>query len=222
MVKYLDFNGLKRFKNKLSGIFQSKLVSGTNIKTINNNSVLGSGDLTIDIPTKTSDLINDSGFVDKDVNNLTHYTLAVDSGSFIDLDINSTTYVVTLSLKNSSGTVISSDSIDLPLESVVVNGSYDSTNKKIVLTLQSGSTIDIPVGDLISGLQTEITSSNKLASDLVDDTNQVNKFVSTTEKNTWNAKQDVLVSGTNIKTINTLIQVFLGEILMVLCQISLI
>ena len=212
MVKYLDFNGLKRFKNKLSGIFQSKLVSGTNIKTINNNSVLGSGDLTIDIPTKTSDLINDSGFVDKDVNNLTHYTLAVDSGSFIDLDINSTTYVVTLSLKNSSGTVISSDSIDLPLESVVVNGSYDSTNKKIVLTLQSGSTIDIPVGDLISGLQTEITSSNKLASDLVDDTNQVNKFVSTTEKNTWNAKQDVLVSGTNIKTINNESILGLGDI----------
>ena len=212
MVKYLDFNGLKRFKNKLSGIFQSKLVSGTNIKTINNNSVLGSGDLTIDIPTKTSDLINDSGFVDKDVNNLTHYTLAVDSGSFIDLDINSTTYVVTLSLKNSSGTVISSDSIDLPLESVVVNGSYDSTNKKIVLTLQSGSTIDIPVGDLISGLQTEITSSNKLASDLVDDTNQVNKFVSTTEKNTWNAKQDALVSGTNIKTINNESILGLGDI----------
>lgn len=212
MAKYLDFNGLKRFKNKLSGIFQSKLVSGTNIKTINNNSVLGSGDLTIDIPTKTSDLINDSGFVDKDVNNLTHYTLAVDSGSFIDLDINSTTYVVTLSLKNSSGTVISSDSIDLPLESVVVNGSYDSTNKKIVLTLQSGSTIDIPVGDLISGLQTEITSSNKLASDLVDDTNQVNKFVSTTEKNTWNAKQDALVSGTNIKTINNESILGLGDI----------
>lgn len=212
MAKYLDFNGLKRFKNKLSGIFQSKLVSGTNIKTINNNSVLGSGDLTIDIPTKTSDLINDSGFVDKDVNNLTHYTLAVDSGSFIDLDINSTTYVVTLSLKNSSGTVISSDSIDLPLESVVVNGSYDSTNKKIILTLQSGSTIDIPVGDLISGLQTEITSSNKLASDLVDDTNQVNKFVSTTEKNTWNAKQDALVSGTNIKTINNESILGLGDI----------
>jgi len=202
MAKYLDFSGLRRFKNKLGEIFQSKLISGTNIKTINNESILGSGDIQISSPTKTSDLINDSGFINKDVNDLTHYTLAVDAGSFIDLDINSTTYVVTLSLKNSSGTVISSDSIDLPLESVVVNGEYDNTNKKIVLTLQSGSTIDIPVGDLISGLQTEITSSNKLASDLVDDTNQVNKFVSSTEKNTWNAKQDALVSGVNIKTVN--------------------
>ena len=35
---------------------------------------------------------------------------------------------------------------------------------------------------MISGLQTEITSQNKLASDLVDDTNQSNKFVSASEK----------------------------------------
>lgn len=85
---------------------------------------------------------------------------------------------MTLALKNAAGTTISTDTVDLPLESVVVNGSYDSTNKKIVLTLQSGSTIDIPVGDLVSGLQAEITSSNKLSADLVDDTNTTNKFFS--------------------------------------------
>jgi hypothetical protein len=43
------------------------------------------------IPTKTSDLTNDSGFIDKDVNNLTNYTLSSDlaavatSGSYNDL-----------------------------------------------------------------------------------------------------------------------------------------
>lgn len=42
---------------------QEALVSGTNIKTINNNSILGSGDLNISVPTKTSDLTNDSGFI---------------------------------------------------------------------------------------------------------------------------------------------------------------
>ena len=34
------------------------------------------------------------------------------------------------------------------------------------------------------GLQSEINSDSKLASDLVDDTDQDNKFVTTTEKNT--------------------------------------
>jgi len=46
------------------------------------------------------------------------------------------------------------------------------------------------VGDLISGLQSEITSENKLNSDLVDDTNQTNKFVTAAEKTTWNNKSD--------------------------------
>ena len=40
---------------------QASLVSGTNIKTVNNESLLGSGN--ISIPTKTSDLTNDSGFL---------------------------------------------------------------------------------------------------------------------------------------------------------------
>ena len=37
-------------------------------------------------------------------------------------------------------------------------------------------------------MQTEITSNNKLVSDLVDDTNNTHKFVSAGEKETWNAK----------------------------------
>ena len=104
-------------------------------------------------------------------------------GASIAVSINTTDYKVTTTLKDQDGNTLgTAQVIDLPLESVVVNGSYDSTNKKIVLTLQSGSTIDIPVGDLVAGLQSEITSTNKLASDLVDDTNQTNKFMTSAEK----------------------------------------
>lgn len=147
-------------------------------------------DIAGDIPTKTSDLTNDSGFITNTVNNLTNYTIKTSTGSLIDLEMNSSTYVITLSLKDIDGNVISTDTVDLPLESVVVGGSYDSVNEKIVLTLENGNTVDIPVGDLVAGLQTEITSNNKLASDLVDDTNSGNKFVTTSEKNAWNAKLD--------------------------------
>lgn len=99
-------------------------------------------------------------------------------GAGFTMTIDGTTFVITASLKNADGDVLgTSQTIDLPLESVVVNGSYDSTNKKIILTLQNGNTIDVPVGDLVSGLQTEITSQNKLSADLVDDTSTTNKFV---------------------------------------------
>ena len=40
----------------------------------------------------------------------------------------------------------------------------------------------------LSGYQTKIDSSHKLLSDLVDDTNQTNKFVTENEKTTWNTE----------------------------------
>lgn len=41
-----------------------------------------------------------------------------------------------------------------------------------------------------------------LDADDISDTSTTKKFTSTAEKTTWNAKQDALVSGTNIKTVN--------------------
>lgn len=58
---------------------------------------------------------------------------------------------MTTTLKDQDGNTLgTAQVIDLPLESVVVNGSYDSVNKKIILTLQSGSTIEFSVADLVS------------------------------------------------------------------------
>lgn len=120
-------------------------------------------------------------------------------GASMTLSINSTNYVVTAQLKDQNGDALgSAQTIDLPLESVVVSGSYDSTNKKIVLTLQSGSTIDIPVGELVAGLQSEITSSNKLDSDLVDDTNQSNKFVTASQLSKLNSLPAITTIGANL------------------------
>lgn len=120
-------------------------------------------------------------------------------GASVLLSINSSTYVVTLQLKDQDGNNLgTAQTIDLPLESVVVSGSYDSSTKEVVLTLEGGSTIRFSVADLVSGLQTEITSSNKLSADLVDDTNTSNKFVTATEKSTWSGKQDAITSGNKL------------------------
>lgn len=122
----------------------------------------------------------------------------------LSFSIDSSTYVMTSQLYDQNGDALGSpQTVDLPLESVVVGGSYDSTNKKIILTLNNGNTIDVPVGDLVSGLQTEITTTNKLSSDLVSDTNNTNKFVTASDITNWNGKQAALVSGTNIKTVNS-------------------
>ena len=157
------------------------------------------------------DIPDVSSFITKDVNNLTNYTLKTNTGSLIDLEINDTTYVVTLKLKNQDGTVISTDTIDLPLESVVVSGRYDNTTKKVILTLENGSEVDFSIADLVAGLQTEITSQNKLASDLIDDTNSGNKFVTTTEKQAWNGKYTKPSGGIPKTDLTSEVQTSLGK-----------
>jgi len=161
---------------------QDKLTAGDNI-TIDENNVISAVDTIYDDTEIKADIQElQETKIDKDVNNLTYYTLTTETGSKIDLSINSSTYVMTLKLKDKNNNDISTDSIDLPLETMVVGARYDSTTKEIVLTLKNGQEVRFSVADLVSGLQTEITENNKLSSDLVDDTNNTNKFVSASEK----------------------------------------
>ena len=118
----------------------------------------------------------------------------------LSLSVNTTTYVVTAQLKDQDwNNLWSAATIDLPLESVVVSGSYDSDTKKVILTLQNWNTIEFSIADLVSWLQSEITSSNKLDADLVDDSTSTNKFVTASDKTTWGNKQDKLVAWSNIQ-----------------------
>lgn len=104
-------------------------------------------------------------------------------GTSIVASIDSLNYILSVALKNKNGETLGQvQQIDLPLESTVVNGSYNSQSKSLILTLVSGQIITIPISDLIAGLQAEITSQNKLSADLVDDTNATNKFVTAAEK----------------------------------------
>ena len=81
-----------------------------------------------------------------------------DSGYSIQLILTSD-YRIMANLKNRDGvTISSSNTIDLPIESVVVGGSYDSVTKEVVLTLDNGNTIRFSVADLVSGLQDELVS----------------------------------------------------------------
>lgn len=113
------------------------------------------------------------------------------------MSLDDSTYLLTIQLKDQNGDNIgTARTVDLPLESLIVSGSYDSSTKSLVILLDNGNTITIPVGDLVDGLQTEITDSNKLDADLIDDTTSTKKLVTATEKSAWNSKQDTLTFDT--------------------------
>lgn len=123
-------------------------------RTINNKA------LTADVVLKMSDLQNDANYA-KIAN--------VDAaGHKLNLSMDTTDYVLTLKLLDKNENVIDIKSVDLPLEELVISGSYDATNKKIVLTLKSGQTIEIPVANLLAGLvnATRQVGSNDLSDDI--------------------------------------------------------
>ncbi len=120
-----------------------------------------------------------SDFITNDVDNLSNYELKSNTGSSLELNIDNSTYIMTINLKNSDGTVLSSETVDLPLETMVINANYDNATKEIVLTLKSGTTTRFSVADLVSGLV---------------NTDDLNVLLAT--------KQDVLTAGTNISIEN--------------------
>ena len=78
---------------------------------------------------------------------------SADYAASLRMTIDSSTYVVTAQLYNIDGDALGNpQTIDLPLESVVVGGSYNAQTKQVVLTLQSGDTVAFSVADLVDGL----------------------------------------------------------------------
>lgn len=116
-------------------------------------------------------------------------------GASVSVVLDPNTYKITTTLRDQDGNNLGApQEVDLPLESVVVSGAYDNAAKKIVLTLQNGSTVDVPVADLVAGLQSEITASNKLDADLVDDSTAVHKFATAAQL----SKLDGIAAGAEV------------------------
>lgn len=96
----------------------------------------------ISVPTKTSDITNDSWFIDKDVNNLTNYTLTTSlasvatSGSYNDLSNKPSIPTKTSDLTNDSGFIdkdvndLTNYTLSSALATVATSGSYNDLSNK--------------------------------------------------------------------------------------------
>lgn len=233
--KYLDDSGLayyhSRVKTMLDGKVNVEAGKGlsTNDYTNADKTKLASIASGAQVNTIEAIAVN-STVVQPDVNKTVSFSVPTSAaevhalpdttkyGASFTMELNSSTYIVTATLKDQDGNALGQpQTIDLPLESVVVDGRYDDTTKKVILTLQNGSTIEFSVADLVAGLQTEITPSNKLASDLVDDTNNSHKFATIAQLSKLDDMPAITGIGANINLINGIIsaidttyQVFTG------------
>lgn len=80
-------------------------------------------------------------------------------GSSLSLTINEQTYVLTAQLKDQEGNNLgTAQTVDLPLETMVVGAEYDKNTKELVLKLKNGQTVRFSIADLVSGLQPTLTA----------------------------------------------------------------
>ncbi len=199
-------------------LIESISINGTNIPIIDKN-------VDVIVPTKTSDLSNDSDFttnnhvdnvkdyleekIDENTqtigenadaieelnNNLLNYSLINETGNKIQLLMDTSTYKIKAILKDKNNNIIdTSNEIDLPMESVVLNVTYSSTDKELVITLQNGSITRVPLTSLISGLVNEDTLESTLDDYvLVSDYNAAISNLETgkADKNTTYTKNEV-------------------------------
>ena len=192
---------------QLTAGLQPTLVSGTNIKTINGSSVLGSGDLTISggvtSVTGTSPVVSSGGTtpaisMPAATNAVSGYLTSTDWDTFNNKQA---ALVSGINIKTINGNTLLGSS-DIAVQPTLVSG----TNIKTI----NGNSV-LGSGNLvISGGVTGVTASTPLASTggtapnitIQQANGSQNGYLSNVDWNTFNNKQAALVSGTNIKTIN--------------------
>ena len=86
------------------------------------------------------------------------------------------------------GTV--SDALDTKLDKSATSSTLPAAASAVATNYAN----ELAVANALAGKQDAITQTNKLDADSVDDSNSTNKFVSASEKSTWNDKQDALSS----------------------------
>ena len=103
-----------------------------------------------DIQTNTDNIRTNAEAIDKLNTDLLDYSLISETGNKLSMSINPQTYVITLSLKDKNDNILSIQSVDLPLETMIISASY--SNGILTFTLKNGQTLEVPISDLISGL----------------------------------------------------------------------
>ncbi len=212
------------------GAKQDALVSGNNIKTINGNSILGSGDLTISGGGGGGgavDSVNGQvGVVVLDADDISDTTTA---NKFVTVAektniANSATHIAnTSNPHNTTKAQIGLENVDntsdlnkpislLQQEALNSKANSDSVYNKIESDNRYESK-NINIQNHISNiLNPHNVTKEQIGLNNVNNTSDLNKPVSTATQMALDTKQDNLVSGTNIKTINGQSVLGIGDI----------
>lgn len=131
-------------------------------------------------------------------------SLDVQYGASLEMTINPNTYVLTATLKDQDGSTLgTAQTVDLPLETMVVGGSYDEITKKIVLTLQNGTTVEFSVADLVSGLESSAHAASTYQTIAGMSNYATQSDISDMATETWVGQQGYLTSADEVPDVGS-------------------
>lgn len=172
---------------------QDTLVSGANIKTINNQSILGSGNINTGTYSKPSGGIPKSDLASSVQSSLNKADTALQTEQYTGTYSKPSGGIPKTDLASAVQTSLSK--ADTALQSYTEQ--YTGTITGITMNGSSkGTSGVVDLGTVItqhqdiSGKQDVLSSTNKLSADYVDDTNKTHKFVTELEKTVWNNKSN--------------------------------
>jgi len=111
-------------------------------------------------PTEEADLLKDL----KDMADSIDVVLVTLDGHAVgtlELSLNSSTYEIELKVKDLNATLLATETLDIGLSEMVVDGVFNSNAKKIVLTQKDNSTIEIDISEIIDNLANKLDRSLK-------------------------------------------------------------
>lgn len=108
------------------------------------------------ISANTTNIANNSSEITTINNTIPTLSLKSETGYKLNLELDTTNYILVAKLYNKDNTLIStSDEINLPIESMIVDARYDAVNKDLIFTLDNGTELTVPLDDIVSGLATQ-------------------------------------------------------------------
>ena len=99
-----------------------------------------------------------------------------ETGNKLDVSMDTSTYVITIKLLNKANSVLSTKTIDLPLETFIVGAGYNELTKSIEFTLKNGTKLTVSVADIVDGLITDEIFNNKVK-ELTDSVESVKTII---------------------------------------------
>ena len=185
---------------------QDNLVSGTNIKSLNSTTLLGTGNIDINKTTLGLNNVDNTADLAKPISTATQTAL---NGKAASVHTHATTDVSGLdtALSGKAASVHNHVTSDVTGLDTALNAKVDKEAGKGLSSSDYTSTEKTKLAGIADNANNYTHPASHPASVITQDEN--NRLVTDVEKAAWNAKQAALVSGTNLKTVNG--QSLLGE-----------